>query len=221
MAEILFGKLKLITSEKLIQEKIVQSLLERINKNIKVFTDSVELFTRNELKTALLTSPAYISTLYGELQAEFGLINPEASISPVIAKWLESVKCIPISPPKILGRDKLTAIFRVRAIQANYDDVLSLDVASYISPRSKQDIPWLAWLLGSPTSYDSILDWRIDYGNFPRARSKKAHMIKSDAGWTIATHSHLLGQNFVPKVVAMIRPLIKQKLEQSTHLLIG
>lgn len=142
----------------------------------------------------------YASLVRGELMAELGLENPESRMAAVIGRIKESVQVV-AKPVRIVGKT-LTGGITGELLREDFEDILSLAEASYVSQPSGAHIPWLGWLI---TGGDQILvfDHRITYdltaNQALRSRSGAALMIPG-SGWRVPPeYAGTIDSNFLTK----------------------
>jgi hypothetical protein len=204
------------------QDKVIRAMYAELNKKLTsaAFKTSIRRGVMPILEDALRAQPEYQHMVAqdGRLRAELGVVDSESAMESLVSIWARSTT-VRVNRPRIVGNRILGTIITVRAIQADYQDVLNQAWASYITERG-QEIPWLNWLL---TKGDAILvaAHKIWHPPFPTARSRTGTntiMVKSKGrGWGIPTeYTGTEENNFATRAVIEAMPEIEHLVETET-----
>lgn len=168
---------------KFIITQIADQMIDRITHSMGEIKINVESYIR----TQFFASPAVHSLTeeHGKLRGDLGL---DKSIGNKMQKILETILSnIKIDPPTkaVFGKYvRITYLWRI--LPMGYHDVLGLDISSYISEKSGEEIPWLSWLLqGTPgISGYFVANWTE--GDLGESRSGIAIMWKGQGrSWSM------------------------------------
>lgn len=142
-------KLQMVTTADSFADKVTKAIYYEVTKKLgtKDFQDAIRRGTKAILRKHLLEHETYQSMVAydGKLRAQLGVINSESAMNSLVRTWVDSTT-VSIRRPKIIGHRVLGTVLTVKAIQADYQDVLSQAYASYTTEKGQQ-IPWLDWLL--------------------------------------------------------------------------
>lgn len=127
----------------------------------------------------------YQSLINGDLRGEFGLATPEGDLGAILRAIRDGVVVERI-PVRVKGSG-LTGGLRISMIKSNYQDILGLTQASYVSQPSGERIDWLDWLL---TRGDKIIvnEHHVDFvtGAAERARSRSSMaLMRPGSTWRV------------------------------------
>lgn len=218
-------KLELTKSINQIERDLLKILRDEIQQRWKQAMPRISDEARRILDSVITDSDEYKSLLpNGDLSAEFGLPRERAEqmVDAVKQQWLKEVK-VTVDRLAVSHNNQITGALRLRAINHDLANVLSLPEASYeyVSDRFKANvmIPWLEWLL---TAGDAVIvpDYRIQFnpGLFANAsRSGRALMYKSltgSTGWHVPPNfSGTTSKNWTHKFINVALPQIEAAIQ--------
>jgi hypothetical protein len=175
------------------------------------FQKAIQNGTKRILGEFLMAQDTYRSMVEsdGELRGELGVVNSVSAMDNLVRDWVASTS-IRVSQPRVVGGRITGTIITVRAIQADYQDVLSKAYASYTTEKG-DEIPWLEWLL---TEGDRILVQAhiSDQGGGRKGRTHNTIMVKTKGqGWGIPSeYAGTYEDNYATKAVVEAIPFIEQ-----------
>jgi len=159
-----------------------------------------------------------------DLDAELGTNDIAATISHMFAvmETQSRITFVPFKPPGASflgaklpssfasgGTGNIDGTFRFEMIDGDFDEVINLPNAKYVSAPSKQIIPWLRWLLLE--GFKTIDNWSITFDLTDqeeiKSRTKKALMKrKSGEHWVVPEpfRGDNIDHNFVIRAVASL-----------------
>lgn len=196
--------------------KIYNDILKALKPQVESYFKAAFNNIKNKLPEIVIQSiknaPEYSSLISGELKAEFGLPDSESRVSAIIDKWNKidfSYKRVHISGQSLAGS------FSLNMIRENYNDVLSLEAASFVTEKGTQ-LNWLEWLLlfGSQTI---IKDYTVVLGADPRSRTGMAIMkgVKSGKWGVPPEFAGTANDNWITRAIDAADPQILDLLDQS------
>tara|TARA_R100000700_G_C3178635_1_gene154509 strand:+ start:4746 stop:5360 length:615 start_codon:yes stop_codon:yes gene_type:complete len=193
--------IKLIESDKAIQQKINKALVKQINRSISKNLPSAQRKILTLIRTSLNSSPEMQSLRTGILKLEFGLDkDPTFDIIESIMSSLE-IKFSPINP-----RDFSGGILIVLQ-PSDYRNLLSMPAA--YQQIDGGSLPWLSWLL---TLGDTVIITRfgVEIGDFPDSRTGGARMTQKAAPYKVnSAFSGTTEDNFITRSVARVSNQIR------------
>lgn len=165
--------LKLITPVKEIENLILQTMSDELNKHIYTISEIVKSKFTMFIKSKIQNSAEYDSLINGKLKAEFGLDDAQSRVNRIISEWI-SIFNIKITKVKPKVRT-ITGGLSINAIPSDFENVIRLAEATVFSKGG--EVPWLKWLLLEGYKL-LIADYDIRYGSYPRSRTGEAQMYK-------------------------------------------
>ncbi len=214
--------MKMVTPVGQFQDKLMRAMHKELVKKFSstAFKNSIRRGVKPILEAALMAQPEYLSmvTQDGRLRAELGVADSESAINSLVRAWVRSTH-VDISRPRIVGNRILGTVVVVRAIQADYNDVLNQSYANYTTEKG-QNIPWLEWLLTKGSDI-FITSHRVWNPMIPTARSRTGTntiMKKTKgAGWGVPPEfSGIPDNNYATRAVVDAMPEIGQLLVKET-----
>lgn len=134
-----------------INDQIIKALTKQFHKKIRNHISELEEHIKKSIRNVFTMSSEYKLLTSGHLMAHFGLEKDSAMeiVDKIISTLGEQIH---------IEYDNLISIY---AVKSNFEDLLSLSEASYMS--NEYHIPWLNWFL---TQGDRILvtDYHIKLG---------------------------------------------------------
>ena len=181
--------LKITDSIGTIKNGLYAAMVSKIDPDMRKKISLVERAVKNEIKQALLESPAIQSLSGGILKADFGLTQDPTSA--IVDSIVETTRVEYVTLKNKKGGFKIT----VQPI--TYGNLYSLGV-------SRQDIeggslPWLNWLLEAGDTI-LIVDFGVEYGL--HGRTGMAHMTSGSRPFKVnSSFSGTTGDNFVTRAI--------------------
>lgn len=216
-------RLQMVTTVGQFQDKLIRAIYAELNKKLssQAFQNSIKRGTKSILEAALRSQPEYQDMVAqdGRLRAELGVVNSESAMEGLVRAWVGSTN-VRIHRPRIIGGKIVGTILSVRAIQADYQDVLNHASASYTTEKGAV-IPWLEWLLTRGSDI-LIVSHNVWTSPTPTVRSRTGTntlMKKSSGqGWGIPTeYAGTVNNNFATRAVVTAMPEIEQLFETETR----
>lgn len=197
-------QLKLEESSREIRSRIAGLLAEELDSLFRSTARNIRQPLQNLVEAAIRRRPEYESMVAaaGELRGALGLVDPKQRLDDILAVWKNSLT-MTIKPVRAAGV-KLTGGFTLEMINSDYQDVINLAAASFISEHSFL-IPWLEWLLIAG-SRPVVKNWNVEYdlNTFQRDRSRTglALMIRSSGSWSVPDeYAGTMSNNFVTRAL--------------------
>lgn len=195
-----------------IEKKILEAMRTQLNKIFPQVVDRIRNDISLHLQSIYKNTSTYKSLLNGELQAHFGLPYVEAVIklNSIVETLGKSVQ-VDFTRLSIRG-NTIHGGLNIYAIQADMEDILSLDDANVVTEK-QQVLPWLEWLL---VEGDRIIvhNYVIRFGGYVSSRSGKALMFESKGGvWRVPPkYSGTLSDNWITRTISDYETLIGQMM---------
>lgn len=130
-------------------------------------------------------SDEYASLVHGELLGELGIPDVSARVAAVVAAVGRGVM-VNVTTPRVVG-GRIEGGLTVGILRSDYEDILSLAEASYVSAPSGAEIPWLRWLT---VGGDQVLVFGYgvthDLAASQKARSRTGlALMTKGSGWRV------------------------------------
>lgn len=143
-------------------------------------------------------TPEYLSLLGGKLMEDFGLPDAEHRIDQILdeVKRGAFVEVIPVTH----SGGRLSGGMRVGLFRENFEDILALGAASYVSAPSGETVPWLDWLLLQGDRiivYTHRVDTDLDAAQKARSRTGRALMLRPGVWHVPSEFAGTLQDNFL------------------------
>ena len=207
----LIGTVELVESNRTVRRLVGQALAKEINQVLYTQKGILEVNVRRLLEGRFTNSFEYKSLTAargasppGGLRAEFGLSSPHAKLLAIIHRWIESVRVTVF--PMIATPDGFRGGLLLTAIQANFEDVMSLDEAIQISKGG--NIPWLEWML--TRAGQAVVDGYniLIKPSIKASRSGNAIMVERPRQYHVPDKpfAGTITDNWVTRIVEDIRP---------------
>jgi hypothetical protein len=208
--------IKLITTRQEFTNDVISSLRHDILLRLKnpSLQSRIKEAIQDVLSQSLKQQPEYIDMVAhdGVLRAELGVVDSESSMNSLVEDWVSSVS-VSIRPPILIGNKLKGKIISIRAIQADYEDVLDKLYASYTTEKGVQ-INWLQWLLtaGVKIMVKEHLAIKPRNGTNKSRTETNTIMVKTHGkGWGVPPeYSGTLRNNFATRAVIEAIPKIEQ-----------
>jgi len=122
--------IKLVDSDATVNKAILNALIPELNK----YLDKIYNRMSNEIPDILINSiqaqPEYASLLGGQLQGEFGIVDPQSRINDILST-IKNGKVVTKTPVSIVGQ-KIKGGIKLEMVRKDLQDLLSLGSASII-----------------------------------------------------------------------------------------
>lgn len=152
------ASIRITTTEKEMREGILNAMADHINKYLRRIEHRAVRNIRQFILQTIQNSEEYQSLLHGQLQAEFGIADPQVRLDSIIQTWLENII---VEFHKVeIKNSRLTGGFSIKAIQSNFKDVIDTPAAIVRSEGGL--VLWLRWLLLSGLKV-VVRDYYINY----------------------------------------------------------
>lgn len=187
--------LKLITPRAKIETEIARACAKHLSARMKGLDIQIRELVEEKLEELIRGSSTYDALMTGNLRTELGLADPAGAMDQIIQAVKAGVK---ITRTRFTLRARsFSGGFKIVALPSSYADLLSLDLASYVSENGHQ-IPWLRWLLLEGRA-PVVLQHRIQFNRPRKSRTDDAIMHFYGAGsWAIpAEHAGDAEKNFL------------------------
>ena len=220
-------RLQMVTSPGGFKDKILRAMLAELTSKLQrpAFQNSIRRGTKKLLEISLKSQPEYTSMIFqdGKLRAELGVADSQSAMESLVRAWVASVQTR-VHTPRIVGSRIAGPIISVRAIQADYQDVLGKAYASYTSVNRQGEethIPWLEWLLTKGTEI-MVQTHSIYHPSTPTSRSRTLTntLMKrtKGQGWGVPEEfSGTYDNNFATRAVQMAMPDIGDMVQAETQ----
>jgi hypothetical protein len=112
-----------------------------------------------------------------------------------------------------ISKEKDSIVLKIGMIKEGYLDILGISSSYFISSgRSKNLIPWLAWLLleGDQVIFD---EYRVKYVNSKESRTGGAVMVRKGSFRIPPQLSGTAESNFITKALVEINPIINREVD--------
>ena len=140
------------------KKAIQQAFLAEMDDFLTVMVRKLRQPCRDIIYRNIAASPEVKSLDGGDLQSALGVAFSSVKLDALLKIWSDSLEIF-IRVPKLSG-GLVRGGLDIRAVRADYGDVLSQNEAFYISERSKSSIHWLNWLLTRGTE-DIVLGYNL------------------------------------------------------------
>lgn len=165
-------------SEADFESTLRQQLIEHIQSSLVRLKPQLDEQFQQVVVKAIHDSPEYQSLLGGDLQALFGIADPQPVVNAIVDAVAGSLR-LTIKPP---SGDSLGGLL-LEILREDMSDVLELDEASYVSYSLRRGtetlVPWLQWLLLAGDTI-IIVDWEVirGRGSYTSTRTGLAVMVQ-------------------------------------------
>lgn len=172
-------------SAKALEDAITEACRVHLNAVLAAATVGVKRSLGYVVRSLIEGTPEYQSLLTGDLRGEFGLDDPQPRLLEVLSV-IERSMVVRHVPLKKYGRG-LVGGMTVGILKSDYQDILSLTEASYVSQPSGELIEWADWLL---TRGDEVVVFGYeifkDLDPIQRARSRSGlALMRPGTGWRV------------------------------------
>ena len=185
---------------------ISREVFKMTNRSFSRSVKPIKQLVRQELGNSVRNQPEWSSLLGGKLRTEFGIPDAFSRLSQVLNIWLSNIQ-VEFHRMSITGT-KMSGGLTIRAVQDNYEDVLSLADSSFVTEKG-EELEWLRWLLveGDRTI---IRDYHIQYGQ--KGRAGPAIMIKKGRWKVPSEFAGNPNNNFVTRAIDQIDSTLQKEI---------
>lgn len=196
-------KLKESTGE--VEDKLLRVYKSKLNAALRLASPVIRRRVGQVCQELIRRTDEYLSLINGELMGELGIPDAEARMDRILATIARSVEVAVI--PVTVQNGKLTGGLLIKMIRSDFEDILQLSGASYVSQPSGETVPWLEWLIGSGDqivvfTHKIIKD--LSDAQKDRSRTGKALMIPG-SGWRVPPqYSGTFQDNFILRAFSVV-----------------
>lgn len=185
--------LKIVDTIGKIQNGLLSKLVTKIYPDIIKKIPKIKEAVKNEIRIALLESPAIQSLSSGSLKADFGLTkNPTIEIIEAV------VNTTKVQYKTTKSKGNLVGSFEITVQPISYSNLYSLGVSNQIIEGGS--LPWLKWLLEAGDTI-LVVDFGVEYGDY--GRTGMAHMIPANRPFKVnSSFSGTAGDNFITRAIS-------------------
>jgi len=185
---------------------ISREVFKMTNRSFSRSVKPIKQLVKQELGNSVRNQPEWSSLLGGKLRTEFGIPDAFSRLSQVLNIWLSNIQ-VEFHRMSITGT-KMSGGLTIRAVQDNYEDVLSLADSSFVTEKG-EELEWLRWLLveGDRTI---IRDYHIQYGQ--KGRAGPAIMIKKGRWKVPSEFAGNPNNNFVTRAIDQIDSTLQKEI---------
>ncbi len=222
-----FFSTSVVGGERAIREVLLQGLIRILDKVIDDALPLVKESVGEVVRVALLQSPEYLEITSGPIWHELGIPRPEFAVGKVIEQVKVSVSLIKMP---ITATNSITGGFRIGILPANYQDLLNLPEASFVSftraaknatgdksPARLNQIEWLKWLLLEGGGV-ILPEYRYEAVASVRSRTGFGLMAVSPEGWSVPSSiAGTADDNWLTRVLLRNMNLIFEAIESGMN----
>jgi len=213
----------------LVEQEIAQALVRKFSGILSSMIGPVRARVAEAIETLIKQSPEYVSLTEsrGQLRGELGLIgggprptiDPESFINLLINTIQNNVE-VELEPFIRTGSTFVGGLV-VRVLRSQFDDLVALSGAVYVSPERGYSIPWLNWLLlGGPGDLITT-HWYMHTGETEhRSRTGMGVMVPvggGHSGWGLGPNGGTPDNNWLTRSLA---PLVNGQPKGVIHVIL-
>ena len=169
-----------------VKTDLLNAACARINRGVKKAMADIGIGTRQACEKAIKSQPEYTSLKFGDLKAQFGLIDISKMLDSIIDSILAEIY-IDLRPFQYKGGNVIAGGLSIRAMKKDLSYLFNMRGASYKS--NEYDIPWLEWLLSAgdgPIIFNWYISFQLSPNEVLRSRSGRAVMRPQlGARWSV------------------------------------
>lgn len=178
--------LRMTSTDAEVGRKILGAFRTRLNAALHRAAPAIRTRLGGVCESLIARTEEYSSLLHGALLGELGIPDVESRVDAILAAIKASLS-VAVVPVQVVG-ESVTGGLTVGILRADYEDILGLSSASYVSGPSGATIPWLKWLIGEGDRI-IVFDHRVkaDLSAAEKARSRTglALMVPDGGGWRV------------------------------------
>ena len=165
---------------------VSQEICKNINAILSNKRSELALNLLNKIGELIVTSEDFqllIDNTPIDYEAEFGILQVDNVLSEAVNIWKTEYE-LDFQPFSTKRNGKIVGFLKFKAINSNFERVLDLKYASYISNYNQ--VEWLKWVLleGDKTIDDFGIDYDIDISERYRSRTKRA-LMRPGGHWLV------------------------------------
>lgn len=204
-------KLKIVDSDKDIQNKILKALLSEVSSVFKKARNPLVNNIKNIITNSILSSPEYASLSSGQLKFELGVPDISNRIQSIFNVWFSNID-VKLESPKISGSG-IKGSLTIGIIKSDLSDILGSDVAIITDSNTGSSVNWLEWLslAGDKTI---IKDYEVVLGPNRRSRTGNAIMtVSKNQRWKVPSEfSGTVANNWITRAIDSVSDSIEKEL---------
>jgi len=196
--------LEVIDSDKTISNNIAKEIKIYVEAKLKVLTERLTREVKIWVVNVVKNSPTWRELeVYDDLRFELGLGPAEAAaLKQILAVWEESV-IVTVTSIGIKSGE-LSVEIEIRAIEASYEDVMTLAKYTSHGKEGPKEVDWLRWLL--TRGGEAILKGYISYYVDSEYSRTGAMLMRKTGDENIPyyipdSHQGTLNDNFVTRAI--------------------
>lgn len=204
---------QILESNKEIQNRILDSMLNPINKIISNGITRIKNTLPGVVRQAIISTPEYESLSQGKLKYEFGINNVDSKLASLINVWSTNILYEYKKP--IVSNNRIICSFSASMIRADFSDVLYSEFSSVQDTLRGYSLPWLQWLLleGNKTI---VKNHEVVFGQNKASRTGFAIMRQSNRSWRVPPEfAGTESDNWITRAIDNARPQIYSILEEA------
>ncbi len=205
---------ELVIDQEEVKRGLIAEIIRRLNAAFYEMVGPVGVRVRQRIKELIDGSPEYESMVNGELRGHLGLVDASLLIEVIIKKIQDNV--VVESEAMIRRGEDYVGGMVVKVLRQDFQDVLGLDVASYVSVNKlgeEHPVDWLRWLLLEGS--DEIIEthWYLNSDDTSDySRTKLGIMVPvggSHQGWSVPELTGTLYDNWLTRA---LKPLAEGEI---------
>lgn len=204
--------LKLVGSNSDIAKDMLSALIPDINNYLDKTYQKMSDVIPDILVSSIQSQPEYASLLGGQLQAEFGIPDPQNRLNEII-QTIKNTKILSRTPTAIVG-NRIKASIKLQMVKKDFADLLALGSASFTTEKGT-NLEWLRWLL---LEGDSIIisDYQFVLGPSPHSRTGLGIMKQfGSSGWRVPPEfAGSMSNNWITRAIDLASSQIDQTIQQ-------
>jgi len=195
--------LKIVDNIGKIQNGLFSALVNKIYPDMVRKVPKVKQALKNEIRIALLESPAIQSLSSGLLKADFGLTtDPTAEIIEAV------VNTTKVEYKTARSKGNLIGSFEITVQRIGYGNLYALGISD--QAINGGSLPWLKWLLEAGDMI-LIVDFGVEYGD--HGRTGMAHMTSNNRPFKVnSSFSGTTEDNFITRAISSRRDQINNAI---------
>jgi len=175
-------ELNLLESDRIISKYILDSIAKQLNSKLPSLFDKAQDSIKEIVINSIKNQPEYSSLLGGQLQYEFGILDPQSRLDAIL-NILQNSMIASLDKIQING-SLLKGGFKIEFIKSNYSDILSLPESYFITEKGSK-LEWLNWLLLQGDN-SIVLGYSFILGGFKFSRTGGGIMTTNESGlWKV------------------------------------
>jgi hypothetical protein len=202
----LFSKIR--ESVKTITNKIVDTVLTKVNRRLVAKKPPIEQIAKELLEKYILEQPEVQAAISEDLRYELGLVDPMERFLNIIDALTVDIQAD--LTPIVMSGDTLKGGMIINLIDVDYSRALGLGDA-IVTTEKGQKLPWLYWMLFEGAG--QVVDgYSVEFGPF--GRTGGAHMVEGiDGSWGVpAEFAGTANDNFITRAVEQMQPELIQRV---------